>query len=1169
MKKTFGMLLAAAVVISTLGGCGQSEKVASGNVSIEETVQPAAASFENEDSSNEQSKEEKQTEKKDKKDSKEESKKEKAQEKEEKALSKKSADEDTDSESTTLVSNASRNNKKTGNSKNRANAGSNAGNQTNNGNSSNAGKGNNSGNGNGNKSTSNSGQNTSGGSSNNSGSNTSGSTPAPAPDGGSTPVTLNVTEHAIAPGNTPEVNPLKGLIPFAGETTFPHSMEWFYIAVNEVEVAEGVYDWTALENRLSTIAARGHQAVLRFYYDYPGESTGVPQYLIDEYGLQMKAYNEPDDLGGAGLCPDYSNAKFRQSMQDFIAAFGAEYDGDPRIGYITEGLLGFWGEWHNWPFDEDTSDGKPDWSIPAAVYTEVYAAFDNAFDTTQLVVREPKDGVDNASFRTGYHDDSFAYATLSAANGGQTWSFMQRLINQGVENNWRFGCIGGEVYPPIQGEIFKENPTPLSWAPTQNWQLCVDETHASWLMCDQIKGFQGTTRENAINASKGLGYDLQVTKAAFSNTIGANTGLPVSVTMKNNGVAPFYYDHNTWKVMVGVKSGSDLIKKWETDWDLSDVAPYSDSVTFDTNISDHGLGDGTYTLAIKVKNPLAGGVLFSFANEAQGTDGWLTLGTFTVSGAGVINNPPIADDNGPAAPTEPEPAEDGVNGLYEAENGVLEGKASLSENYKASGGKMVGWIGTGNGESGSLLLNHINVDEAGAYTAEIAYVLGEESRTAYIDVNGTETVEVHFTFTGGWSTLGTTLANLNLNAGVNTLRIYNNDGYSPDIDYVKLTKGYTEIPEPGNNEEPENPGTDPGNTPTPVVFTHGTLTDWSGVNSIYRNDAQTVWAKADADYVYFATEFTYANLQHWQVMIEADGNADTGMVNTWPFTPGGVDYLIEGDFNGGNLAYKASSDSDWSWDYTVYTENAVEAVVDGSDKFIEVKVKKEALTKTDRVLGDDVAFGFRYIDGDWAEIGSTNSGEFLHLYLNENTQGGSGGDSPNPGQTGSGSTFTGSLPVWNGVSVFYEDSTMQMFVTDDADYIYIGAVINNIASYPHWAVEFNSDGNTATGYQLDWVWAPGSTGSDYVVEDGGLKRHTTNTTSWASLDDINDGVVFFDQTEGVIELKIAKAKLSTSDKPLNATIGIGMELKDEWWGLAGATNGGNQQNPLASYTFTH
>jgi len=460
-------------------------------------------------------------------------------------------------------------------------------------------------------------------------------------------VTLNVTEHDIAPGSTPETNPLKGLIPFATSTSFPHSMEWFYIAVNEVEVSEGVYDWTALEKRLEPIAERGHQAVLRFYYDYPGENSGVPQYLIDDYGLEMKPYNEPDDLGGAGLCPDYSNEHFRKSMQNFIAAFGEKYDGDPRIGFITEGLLGFWGEWHNWPFDEDTSDGKPNWNIPAEVYTEVYAAFDDAFDITQLVVREPKDGVDNASYATGYHDDSFAYSTLSVANGGQDWSFMQRLKNHDVQNNWQIGCIGGEVYPPLQGEIFKDNPVAPDWAPIQDWNKCVSESHASWLMCDQIKGYRGSTKEHAINASKGLGYDLQVTKAFYSDTIGKDTGLPVKVEIKNNGIAPFYYDHNTWSVMIGVKKGDDLIKKWETDWDLPDVKYGENPALFQTTIDKHGLGDGTYNLCIKVKNPLEGGVLFHFANKNELSGGWLDLGTFTVKGAGIIDNKPIEDDFGP------------------------------------------------------------------------------------------------------------------------------------------------------------------------------------------------------------------------------------------------------------------------------------------------------------------------------------------------------------------------------------------------------------------------------------------------------------------------------------------------------------------------------------------
>lgn len=58
----------------------------------------------------------------------------------------------------------------------------------------------------------------------------------------------------------------------------------------------------------------------------------------------MRYYNEPGDLGGAGYCPDYENKTFRQSMKNFIEDFGKKYDGDGRLGFITLGLLGFWGE---------------------------------------------------------------------------------------------------------------------------------------------------------------------------------------------------------------------------------------------------------------------------------------------------------------------------------------------------------------------------------------------------------------------------------------------------------------------------------------------------------------------------------------------------------------------------------------------------------------------------------------------------------------------------------------------------------------------------------------------------------------------------------------------------------------------------------------------------------
>lgn len=101
--------------------------------------------------------------------------------------------------------------------------------------------------------------------------------------------------------------------------------------------------------------------------------------------------------------PDYAHADLRTALRNFIAALGARYDGDPRIGFITVGLLGFWGEWHTWPHE--------DWMASVTVMNEVLDAYGTAFDETRLLVREPKDGTGMGQRRLGFHDDSFAYST--------------------------------------------------------------------------------------------------------------------------------------------------------------------------------------------------------------------------------------------------------------------------------------------------------------------------------------------------------------------------------------------------------------------------------------------------------------------------------------------------------------------------------------------------------------------------------------------------------------------------------------------------------------------------------------------------------------------------------------------------------------------------------------
>lgn len=454
------------------------------------------------------------------------------------------------------------------------------------------------------------------------------------------------TAHSIASGSTYTENPLKGFVPYNyGTVNFPHTMEWFYIAVNEVQTGMNEFNWAALEQKLNDVASRGHQAVMRFYYDYPSLETGVPQFLIDG-GLEMKYYNEPVDLGGDGYAPNYEDPNFRQAMKNFIAAFGKEYDGDGRLAYVTIGLLGFWGEWHNWPYDEDTSDGKADWSISTTVYKEVLDSFDAAFNVTPLCVREPKSGISYTNYDIGFHDDSFGYATLSTNSGGQSWSFMQKMFNFNLGDKWKTNCIGGEVYPPSQYDIFSGKTPDGSF---QSWDLCMNEAHATWMLNNAIRDYSGTNYDNAIKAAAGMGYDFQVSTAYFSDTQTTND-MYLKVDIKNIGCAPFYYDHNVWPVEIGVKQGNNVVKTWRTQWDLCNIPADGSNVSFEHTINNHGLAEGTYSLGIKVINPISNGKNLYFANASQNSDGWLELGTINVSSnSGETTNPGTSVSTGVTA----------------------------------------------------------------------------------------------------------------------------------------------------------------------------------------------------------------------------------------------------------------------------------------------------------------------------------------------------------------------------------------------------------------------------------------------------------------------------------------------------------------------------------------
>jgi hypothetical protein len=417
----------------------------------------------------------------------------------------------------------------------------------------------------------------------------------------------------IEPGVVPITNPLKGFMPYDSENPdFPHSMEYSYFPVNGiVDKDPAVFNFSIIEKKLDLIANRGHQMVFRLYFDYPNVKSGIPQYLIDA-GITTHKYI---DYGG-GYSPNYDDPRMLDLMIRLITALGEKYDGDPRIGFIQVGLLGFWGEWHTYPHEG--------WFANTTTQIAVLDRFDRSFNKTHLVVRYADEIT--TQYNVGFHDDSFGHSTL----GEEEWFFYNQIVSANATDRWKSNVIGGEVRPEIQDKIFQRKPLK-----GQEFDQCVKTTHASWMLNYKIFnprefGMNEADIQRARIGSQQLGYTFGVCYAKTQTILNSlNTSevcINISVIIKNYGHAPFYY---SWPIEYGLfDSEGALIYNLTTKSDLQGLLP-GESINISNlipNLSSSWLNSFiNYSIGVRIPNIMQGGLPVAFANKDQLANGWLYL----------------------------------------------------------------------------------------------------------------------------------------------------------------------------------------------------------------------------------------------------------------------------------------------------------------------------------------------------------------------------------------------------------------------------------------------------------------------------------------------------------------------------------------------------------------
>ena len=333
------------------------------------------------------------------------------------------------------------------------------------------------------------------------------------------------------------------------------SLEYSYMKFSDVvDEQEGIYDWSVVEEKLDSIASRGHQAIFRFYYVYVNDTdpndeivreTTVPQYIKNQADYDNNIVGTPE--GQTTHFPDWSSAELQRFNIEFHTKFAARYDNDPRLAFLQVGF-GLWGEYHiydglevdlgvNFPskiyqmvfFDHmQTSYSHLPWSISIDAADTDYSPF--SVDSSYL---EHNFGLFDDSFMHEHHDDD-----------NET-----RLQFFDYTSRYKSAPFGGEFsyfeYPYDQENVLN----PVDGAYGTPYEEFASKFHVSYMIGNDTLGGQTVARLKEASLASGYKY-----KIIFVET--SDTTAETRITILNEGVAPIYYD--AYVTVNGIRSSTSL-----------------------------------------------------------------------------------------------------------------------------------------------------------------------------------------------------------------------------------------------------------------------------------------------------------------------------------------------------------------------------------------------------------------------------------------------------------------------------------------------------------------------------------------------------------------------------------------------------------------------------------
>lgn len=301
-------------------------------------------------------------------------------------------------------------------------------------------------------------------------------------------------------------------------------LEYSYLRYDDVAGNEGSFDWSPVEHLLDEVASRRHQAILRFYFVYPGRPTTVPSFIKARSDYQE---TEGKSEGKLTQFPDWTNATLQKFTLDFYTEFSKRFDRDPRLAYLQTGF-GLWAEYHIYSGPREV--GR---TFPSKEFQQTFANhLDQVLHHTPWMISV--DAADSSyspfeenpkllSLPFGLFDDSFLCKPHPKENA-LNWRFF------GV-NRWQRSPGGGEF--SYYNRKDQRNALSEDGPNGQSFEEASKEFHITFMIGNDQPRYQSMDRIEA--AGLATGYRFRILRLEIS-------GSHARIEVTNEGVAPPYFD---------------------------------------------------------------------------------------------------------------------------------------------------------------------------------------------------------------------------------------------------------------------------------------------------------------------------------------------------------------------------------------------------------------------------------------------------------------------------------------------------------------------------------------------------------------------------------------------------------------------------------------------------